>query len=292
LRQHLQTCNVTDIGATFLHESPSHFARFMAELGNTGQFRTKDGSTIVPSKEDIQEALKDQPFPPDEKDPRATGVSRAFAIAAANIHWQRRDMDVNGNSVALGSLKYQQSGGEGVFLHQNGKRFYVNDTVGKKIEQPNLDDYELIDVAEQISGETWNNKVVVSKNLRDQVVSLNKHSFAANKQSQVAAISSAEDLHNALLKNKIQIVQVHTGNPPFYDESGYGTESGAGGPKGGWHVVVKTHYEPVFDANNKLDINKSLVYFDNTWNPNRFDHLTKTSAIPLAMFLKSMSAPS
>jgi len=292
LGQHLNTCNVTDIGATFLHESPSHFARFMAELGNIGQFRTKDGSTIVPLRGDIQEALKDQPFPLDENDPRATGVSRAFAIAAANVHWQRRDMDVNGNKVALGSLKYQQSGEEGVFLHQNGQRFYVNNEVGKKIDMPYLTDYELVDVAEQISGESWNNKIIVGKALRDQSAAANKHSFAANKRSQLATVSSAEDLHNALLKNKIQIVQVHTGNPPFYYDSGEGKEFGAGGPKGGLHVVVKTHYEPVFDANNKLDINKSLVYVDNTWNPNRSDHLTKAKAIPLAMFLKSMSAPS
>ena len=279
-RQHLNTCNVSDVGVIMVNESPSQLARTMAELGSTGQFRCKDGSIVIPPREDISEALAAQPFPLNKDNPKATGVSRAFGILAANIHWQRRDKDVQGNQVARGSLKYQQYGGEGVFLHKDGQRSYIGDSYNRAIQTPHLYTLDMTDIAEQITGTSWDKKMIHSEQATDYLQ-------AGTTKSRPLTTTSINELHSAFMSNNMQIVQVHTGNPPFYYDSGAGNAPGGGGPNGGWHVVVKTKYEPVFDSAGKLDPNKSLVYIDNTWNRGA-DHLTRNSAIPLSTLFAAM----
>lgn len=290
--QALNTCNVTHLGICFANESPSQIAKVIAEVGITGSFRTADGSIITPRKADIQTALRDQSFPPHPTDPIATGVSRAFAVTAANISWQRRTADEGSIPVAKGSLYYAQEGGEGVFFDQNGQKYYSNgfpDSNG--IRSPIKDDpgirvENIVDIGEQISGVPWKNKVLVSSNIHTGTTA--SWAGAAEQHKRLVPISNIEELHKALLVEHTQIAQVHTTKPPFYYDSGYGQEPGAGGLAGGWHVVTKTKYEPAYDAYGRLDPQKSLVYIDNSW-PTRLDHLTRERAIPLAQLYNAMN---
>lgn len=277
------TCNVTDVGGALLHESPSHFARTIADVGTTGKTVTADGSTITPPRRDISEALRDQQFPLDKNDPGATGVSRMFAITAANIHWQRRTTDNHGNQVAKGSLYYHQEGGENVYHYQNGQGRALTDSNGRSLGSPNLYGADVMDVYRQITGKPETGRYITNT---DRPTSVN----GAKNTDSIVKVSSSEDLHKALQNGPFpKIIEVHTGNPPFYADSGRGTEGGAGGPNGGWHVVMITGYEPAFKdaAKTQLDESKSKVKIDNTWNPGKADRLTPDRAVSLSQLYRA-----
>lgn len=285
-RQHGRTCNVTDIGVSFIEESPRHFIRTLAEVLNTGTFHTTDGSTLTPPRTEIEAALRDQPFPSDTV---ASGVSRAFAVVATNIHWQRREKDGSGNPVTKGSLVYEQSSGEGVYWYKNGQRHSTYDPKGSLLNHPHLALDELVDIGQQITGESWQNKTINCKENLEKYP-IRPYTKAPELRKLVGSADSAETLGKLLSGKGAQIVGVHTGRPPFYYESGSGSEAGAGGPGGCWHVIVKTKCELAYDANNKIDPDKSLVYYKNTWDP-RADHLTRETALTLSQLHCAQKEP-
>jgi YD repeat-containing protein len=279
------TCNVSDIGGALLHDDPSHFARVIADVGTTGQFRTADGSTINPPRKDIQEGLRDQAFPPDKHDPEASGVSRMFALTAANIHWQRRTTDNLGNKVDKGSIYYHQQGGEALYQYKDGTGRALTDTNGRKIDSPSMHAADIMDAFKQITGRPEEGRYIINAGITPE-------GNGAKADKSVTKVTTSEEFSKALAADKrTKIVQVHTGHPPFYKDSGYGKDDGAGGPNGGWHVVLATKYEPAYkDAAKKtLDPGKSKVYVDNTWGP-KADRLTAERAISLSTMLKATTA--
>lgn len=273
-------CNVADLAISLINESPSQLAKVMAEVGLTGSFRTKDGSIVTPRKLDIQAALRNQPFPPDPIQLGPTGISVAFDAIAANISWQRRTADDSKNPVAKGSLYYAQQGGLGVFYDKDGQRYYANNRWGKPIANETLIRPEdTVDIAEQITGETWTNRILVSQNLTADT----KPAWAGveAQHKRLVSISTIEDLHKSLLADQTQILFVHGERAPFYYDSGNGNDPAANGAIPNYHVVVKTKYYPVYDANHNLDLQKSVVCVDNSLPVQRADRLTPERGIPL-----------
>ncbi len=289
-QQRLCVCSTTAAGASFLYDRPSAFARVMAQIGNTGKFRTFDGTDIVPPKGSVEAALRDQPFPLHATDPQASGVSRIFSVMAANVHWQRRTTDPSGNPVPKGSLKYEQEPAEGVYRHKDGVRYYTYNPLNQIVAEPFLLSEDMVDIGQQITGEAWSNRLIVANDIITKY-GHSKDISADEHLKLVTGVGSPEDLDKIFTFQHSQSLQVHTAHPPFHYDSGYGNSPGAGGLQGTWHQILKTKYERVLDQNGKIDPDKSLVYLDNWWNPKRADHLSKDRALSLRQVYNALYEP-
>lgn len=102
------TCNVTDIRLALLHESPSVFAKFAADVITTGKFVTADKTTIRPPKDSLKlfKDSEESTFPPVPG--TRTELAKLSDVTMINIHWNRRTTDYNGKPVAKGNMFYRE----------------------------------------------------------------------------------------------------------------------------------------------------------------------------------------
>lgn len=233
------TCNVTTIECRTYAKYPSSAAKLVTDVALTGVFETRNprDNDVRLDRESLRPDREAQLNPP--RDGSRSYASQIFQLTAANIAWQRRSFDPNGNTVARGDLKYVQVSpinredtGERV-RNANGETIRIKDEDGKvsKITDPSLDAGALVSINKEITRRDEENFII--------------QNHAAGGEPFVAGIGSENDLAEVLVKEKAQyplIVVVHTYHDPFWKDSGGGVKGGAGGEQGGWHVVNVTGY--------------------------------------------------
>lgn len=100
------SCNVTTLRGISLFDSPRHVARVVAEVANTGQLKTTDGSIIKPPMDSVRprKGSPESNFPP--ADGSRSAIGKLWDVASINVFYQRQTTDELGASVTKGSLTY------------------------------------------------------------------------------------------------------------------------------------------------------------------------------------------
>ena len=265
------TCNVASIESRTYTRNPAAAAKLVADVATTGEFTTADGSVIRIDGNNLQ------------KDPEAlqgthgrSYASQIFEVTAVNVHWQRetkRPYDERTIKLEKGSIRYEQRApvpgmtppdtGERLVDYSRNPPQVVVDGEGKPLHQPGLYPQNITEISNQITGKKERDMVITNVN-------------QASGDSSIT-VGSEQALKDALAKAKERmpiIILVHTGNEPFFTDSG----RGAAGGSGGWHVVNITDY----DAAN------ALVSVDNTWGDDK-DRLTGNRRVSTADLYKATS---
>lgn len=100
------SCNVTTLRGVSLFDSPQHVARVVADVANTGELKTTDGSIIKPPIDSVRprKGSPESTFPPADGSRSALG--KLWDVASINVFYQRQTTDELGSSVTKGSLTY------------------------------------------------------------------------------------------------------------------------------------------------------------------------------------------
>lgn len=268
-------CQVTVIRGKLLYEKPSEFARMMTDVITTGQFVTKDGSTIKVPATSMRYAKgsEEATFPP--ADGTRTWMGKISDTTCANIHWQRQTVAPSGEVVQAGHLVYRndppssrKDTGARVYKEPgDGYMYAQNDQAGKPITTPNLYAKDIADTYHQIAGGKKDEKVVVAV-ARQDIIS-----------GPGVALGTEEQLHKFLSENKgVHVAQIYTSTDWVWKEPArkYGMK-----PKDttdGEHVVLVKDYDPV----------TRTVAVKNSWS-SAYNHLAPDRRVPLHDLYKAMA---
>lgn len=263
------TCGLASMEARMYTRNPSAAAKLVADVATTGQFKTKDGSTIQVDPQSMQRDSEAKVSDGAGSGQRSY-ASQLFEVTAANVYWQRQTAlpDTNGGSLTVigsdgkatlvssdrvpqGSLRYEQhtpvagmtppDTGERLMNYSKNPPEVTHDRGGNDIRQPFVSIDKVTDISNQITG-------------KDETRIALESSQGGSASS--IKVGSEQELKNALAGAKADgnlplLVQVHSGNEPFYTDSG----AGAAGGSGGWHLVNITDY----------DAAAGRVSIDNQW---------------------------
>jgi len=286
------TCSVASLEVRTYARDPAAAARLVADVATTGEFKTADGSMIKIDSNSLQRDFE------AGKSDHTTGdrnyASQIFQVTAANIYWQRQDKRpydqigllegigmifglTDGNKIDKGSIHYEQCApvpgmhppgtGERLVDYSRNPPQLVVDSNGDPVDFPDLTSDDITDVSNQITG----------KKERDITIR-NKERIGGDSSIRVGSVQDLEDaLASAKDKRRLPIIiSVHTGNQPFFSDSG----ADAAGGSGDWHAVNITDY----------DAASGLVSVDNQWGTNN-DRLTGDRRISSADLYKATSSP-
>lgn len=266
-------CQVTVIRGKLLYEKPSQFARMMTDVITTGQFVTKDGSTIkVPAASvKVGKGSEESTFPP--QDGTRSWMGKISDVTCANIHWQRQSHNPRGEYVGPGQLVYNEepptgrkdTGGR---IHRepgDGYRYEQTDTAGNVLKTPNLYTNDIADVYKQIAGPT---STVVVGAPRNEI-----------KAGSGVAVVTEDQLHGLLSREKgVHVAQIWTGTDWVWDEPN--RKAGITPKDSGHdeHVVLIKDYDPI----------TKTVAVDNSWS-SIYDHTAPDRRITLHELYLAMS---
>lgn len=266
------TCNVATVEVRTYTQNPSEAAKLVADVTTTGEYTTKDGSKIKINGGSLEPHDQAKTHPPI--DGQRGHASQIFQVTAVNIHYQRN-----------GDIRYEQR--ERTGRGDNGERlvdysenppkdktagFFEKHLAGVKdsdYHKPGLDDEQIVDVGNQITGDSKNDWYI--RNGSDKIVGEDKVVNIESEKQLEDKIKEAKEKGNLPI-----VVKVHSGNEPFYTDSGAGRAGGSGG----WHVVTITDYDP---ATQKVAI-------DNQWGSS-VDHPTSKSMISVHDLFLSTKEP-
>ncbi|MBX9722935.1 MAG: hypothetical protein K2X81_16150 [Candidatus Obscuribacterales bacterium] len=229
------TCNVTTIEARMYFKYPSKAGQLVADVALDGEFKTASNHKVLMDKASLQPDSESQNNPPK---PGERGyASQIFQMTAANIEWQSKRFNPNGDHVHPGTLRYVQvppvkgdknDTGERVRdFSKNPEGETIKDTNGEKILDPGLYAYTYERISNEISGKKDTGFVLQRDTEHDGIVN-------------VKSEAQLGELFKSAGNKMPMIIVVHTENEPFYTDSG---EKKAGG-SGGWHVINVTAYNP------------------------------------------------
>ncbi len=251
------TCSVTDIRISLERETPSQFARLIADIGTTGKFVTVDGTTITPSPDSLKSGKEEQDFPP--KGSSRTLVGKISDVTLSNICWARKSTDAKGQAVPKGNMYYAEVRPTG--RDDSGSRVYrwrqQADGSWHSEEQsrsPGLFANDIVDIYRQITGKAEDNRFIVNGD----------HNIHG---ASIAVVNSQADLQAQLMHGPWpKIVEVQNNILNGKEPDGKDHE----------HVVVVTGYD---HATGKVSI-------DNSHDPDS-DMLSPDKQIPLAQLYKA-----
>lgn len=262
------TCNVAAIEGRTYAQEPAAAAKMVADVVLTGEYQTRDGSTIKIDKGSLQphDEAKMDPLP----DGGRNFASQVFQVAAVNVYHQRH-----------GSWRYEQreaSGEKG----DTGERL-VDYSQNPPKEGPTLwdelrgKDSEYFYRSPQLGGE----RII---DIGDQIMDNgNQPWYFAAKDAptfgQPPTVDSPESLKEALEEAKRSgelpiVLRVNTQKEPFLKDSGNGEAGGSGG----WHVVTVT---------NIIDGDPPKVAVDNQWDKNS-DRTSREKALDYDTLYQAM----
>lgn len=271
------SCNVTVLRGLLSREHPEVLAKIVAEVVNSGEFKTKDGSVIkLPA--DFLRPISGQPentFPPSPG--KRTALGKLWDVVAINVYYQRQTVDELGYVVSKGSLTYQEvkptsssdtgnrlvreySNGTLVALgkSKNGKYYYV--------DQPRMFASRIADIHYQMTGFNLKGKFLIHAN-RGVGNSTTFNTYVGNK------INDKAELEGILKSGGLPvIIQGNTGilKQRYQQQNAVNkgqSKNSIGLSSGGEHVWLVTAY----DAATKT------VTIDNSWYPG-YDVLSKSDA--------------
>ncbi|GEM_PF-1095658 len=267
------TCNVTTVESRTYTRDPADASQLVVDVATTGEYKTKDGQTITIDKVSMVPYDGARQNPP--VDGQRSYASQIFQVTAVNIHYQRN-----------GSLRYEQHKPDPTATPpDDGERLYdysknppeevkagrVTKFLGLDNDQnyraPGLADEEIVDVGNQISG--------------DKADWFIRYGGDGDKGA-VQEVETEKQLQDKLAYAKEHgelpiVVKVHSGNEPFWTDSG----NGAAGGSGGWHVVTIQDYDAGPPA---------MVKLDNQWG-SRVDHDTDGSMVSVHDLFHAMRDP-
>lgn len=289
------TCNVTTVQVHMFTARPRDAATMIADVALTGKFTTTDGSEITLTKQSLT------PDTEASKSPLADAArsysSQLYQLLAVNIIWQRRDGvpgipfkladkgQIHYEEIATNEkgdtgerIMYRDKKGEDHAIDLKNKEISFTDSKGKKhslkldfirTDSPFLTASDLCEVHKQISGVLPEQFVMVGPEIKTR------------SNDGIVRVENVEAMKSSLAKMSDQkqfplIIQVHTGNEPFYTDSGAGKAGGSGG----WHVVTITGY----------DSKTGLVAVDNSWGKTR-DHIDGSKRIRVEQLFAATRSP-
>ncbi|MBX9668224.1 MAG: hypothetical protein K2X93_11420 [Candidatus Obscuribacterales bacterium] len=272
------TCNVTVLRGLCFKEQPSVVAKLAADVANDGEFVTKDGSTIKPPMDSVRarEGSPEATFPP--KGGR-TALSKLWDVSVINATYQRDTKDPFGQTVAKGTMQYEEEPPEGRsdtgarIIRKNGDGsgndyvLYLNKTSGSApYDGPRMGTSRIADAWEQMTGDKLQGRFLLHNNRGID----DRATFSRIFGSKIA---SEADLEKALMSNdKAKIMQGNTGILSQRYKQQLAVNEGkdpntVARPAGGEHVWLVTGYDP----------KTKTVTVDNSWDPG-YDMLSKADA--------------
>lgn len=289
------TCNVATVEQRMFERKPSEAARLISDVVITGKYVTADGTKIDLSRipgvlnPDAESRMLLRLYSPDGRDLAIDGrrpyVSQIFETTAVNVKW------ANEKSLRPGEImvyEKPQTKGPKTSKASNEElvKYSVNDqgVLERQVVKtsPHITGPELTDIYNRIAGTNERNFVITNSPRR----------FGPREDGSYA-VNSPQALHDAILavkrdNNGPAILLVHTGNEPFFTDSGLkaakgAIAGGAGGPGGGWHVIN------VHNTFKDPKTGKIMVEFTNQWGSNA-DHMG-ARAVPLDQLYKATMDP-
>ena len=117
------TCAIAALETKLYTMNPSAVCRLVIQA-KTGSIHSADGIvTVIPAK-CIAPDREAQLFTPDSI--YRSYSSQLFQIAVANVYWQRQVVDPRGIKVPLGSIRFVQEDGAGIFSGDTRERLIIN----------------------------------------------------------------------------------------------------------------------------------------------------------------------
>ncbi len=257
---HHNTCGVATVESRMYTRSPAEAARVVADVATTGKYRTPSGTEVELDPGSIK-PCQDEARNNPPNDGERSHASQIFQVTAVNVHYQTHGMDYtdeNGvkHHVPPGKLKYtQEETKPGTYPPETGERLYDTSQTPPKLimegkspaNSPNMYDGEFADLTDKMSG-------------KKDAVDIGHGS--ANYSDRTQKFDNEEEMKELIAKAKAEgkmpiMISVHTGNEPFFHDSGGGKAGGSGG----WHAVCITDY----------DEKTGRISVDNQWG-SKSDH--------------------
>ncbi len=238
-----ETCNMTTVECKTYTDHPAAAMKLVTDVATTGEYTGTDGTHVKINPAAADAESKENP--PADGD--RSHASLIFQVTAVNLYYQQQPLeytDARGLTryVPPGKVEYKQvpdkpgtvppSGGERLIDHTTDPPTTIMKDWVKKIpeDSPSIDDRAMVDVPVIITGK------------HDTVMIANEHD--ANAPG-VTTFKTEEEMKDAIKQakdeNKMPVIfKVHSGQEPFFHDSGDGKAGGSGG----WHVVTITDYDP------------------------------------------------
>ncbi|MBS2004704.1 MAG: hypothetical protein JST44_24555 [Cyanobacteria bacterium SZAS LIN-5] len=256
------TCNVNTVEVRAFTRTPSDATKVIVDSAMTGSFTTKDGHNIVIDKGSLQPDKEASQIP--TRDGARNYASQIFQVAAVNAFYQPESKGQIRYCVTKpdGTAKPPSDGGDFLMDYSQNppqkmtdpnsgvwKRFKMwwNNESDHYSEQPNLGWTDIKKAGDRITGDK-----------SDWYVA--QWNGGKTEEEFTQRIADAKAKGNLPL-----VVQVHTGNEPFYTDSNHGAAGGSGGA----HVVTIQDYIPGPPAKVKID---------NSWG-SAADHNSDSKAV-------------
>jgi hypothetical protein len=253
------TCSMTSIRNSLVRETPAKFAKMIADVCINGEFRTFDGSRIVPRSDSLAAGAEEKTFPPDSGS--RTWIGQISDVTLANVFWQRQTIDPRGYHVQKGSLKYDEVRPTG--KDDDGTRLFWYDQRADGLYRTHIPVFaglnmpKIVDVYQQVTG-------------TDQTARGLVHS-SRNTGNAVPVVNTVEDLKTQLTKGPWpKIVQLQ--NNVLYGKNIDDADHE--------HVVVVTGYNPT----------TGKIAIDNSHSATE-DLLTPDKQVTVDRLFAAMAAP-
>lgn len=239
------TCQVTDVRLSLERQSPSKFAKMIADVGIDGTFVTADGSTIKPPKDSLRPGKEEKTFPPE--DGSRTWVGKISDVTMCNIHWQRQTTDPLGYVRPRGSILYEEVRPTGKDDDGSRVNFYEHRSDGwyytELKKSPGLYMKDILNVYGQISGKNEAGRGIVHA--------------SRTAGDGVAVVNTVDSLKAQLSKGPWpKIVELQ--NNILYGKKPDGEDHE--------HVVIVTGYDP---RTGKVAIDNSHTAADDRLSPDK-----------------------
>lgn len=213
-------------------------------MATTGKYSFHGDKEVKINKEAFQNFSPDDLNPP--RDSVRSLASQLFQVTAVNIHYALQP-----SIGSIGQIHYDQLEPKRGNPEDNGERLITNLPWSKADNSPNLFAPDIAQISREITKDQPKEALIT---------------FEKNKHAEYDTVTDETSLRNKLKYAKDHgllpiTIGVHTGNEPFYTDSGSGTAGGSGG----WHVVNVTDYQ---------DGAPPVVTLDNQWG-SKVDHTGK-----------------
>lgn len=238
------TCNVATVESRTYSRNPQEASKLVADMVTTGEYTTKDGTKVTLDQESLQPHDGAKTNPPT--DGQRSYASQLFQVTTVNIGYAERGSTIHYEQHEKDPTDRSDDGARQVDWskepHEELKHGRMAKALGAKdsdYHTPGLNDEEILKAGNRINNETDKTWYVAHSDYGDGDVNKVKSEKEFEDQ-----IKDAKE-HGKLP----MVVKVHTGNEPFYTDSG----AGAAGGSGGWHVVTIRDYQEGPPAKLKID---------------------------------------
>jgi hypothetical protein len=238
-----KTCNVTALEVRMYSKHPKDASRVVVDMATNGEYVLKNHNKVTINDEAFDNF--DTPGQSQTLDGTRNLASQLFQVTAVNIHYAREF----GNHKQYEIHKPNPNANPPVQTEVLRENWSLGVFKGS---DPELGGNEEAEIGAEITGDQPKEAYIRTPVIDPRMVPIGIDIINSETELQTKLIYARD--HGLLPVT----IRVHTGNEPFYTDSGRGTAGGAGG----WHVVNVT------DVENGPPMSLSL---DNQWS-SKVDH--------------------